>query len=295
MKQHISIGTWFGIDVRLHWSWPLFPVGVAAYSLTLLPWVEAVLLTLVLLSIYLCILVHEGAEALAAWRLGVGTRSVTLFPFWGVARLERNSERPWQEKGIAATGLIILAALSSVVVLWLVLKTGRIALPAEPAEWAGEAFLVRLFWAILILTGVHLLPVLPFDGGRILRAWLAMRSSRLQATVVLAHVATIGAGVFLVVAILWLKSPLIAASAVLIFLAAQEELDTTRYFERIRRAPDNRRPATMVPIDQIVTPDSRPAEPNFSGFTWNADAGLWVEWRAGQPIAANALIGDSRP
>jgi Zn-dependent protease len=295
MKQHITIGTWFGVDVRLHWSWPVFPVAVAGYSLIVFPWIEAALFTVALLSIYFCVLIHEGAEAVAAWRLGIRTRSVTLYPFWGVDRLERLSERPWQEKRIAAIGLIVLALLAAAASVSLVVETGGIALPSEPAEWNSGAFLVRLFWAILVLTGIHLLPVLPFDGGRILRAWLAMRSSRSHATEIMARVATIGAGVLMVVAILLLKSPLLAATAVLIFLAAQEELDMTRYFERLRRVPDNRKPAAMVPIDQVVTPDSKPAEPNYSGFTWNAEAGLWIEWRAGQPIAANALIGDSRP
>ena len=51
----------------------------------------------------------------------------------------------------------------------------------------------------------------------------------------------------------------------------------------------------MVPMDQIVTPDCRPAEANFTGFTWNARARLWIEWRDGQPVSANALIGDGRP
>src|SRR4051812_39630637 len=112
MKQHITIGTWFGIDLRLHWSWPLLPVAVVAYSLITLPWIEAALVTLVLLSIYACVLIHEGAEALAAWKLGLGPRGITLYPFWGVARLGRISEHPRQEKPIAVTGPIVLAALA---------------------------------------------------------------------------------------------------------------------------------------------------------------------------------------
>jgi hypothetical protein len=48
-------------------------------------------------------------------------------------------------------------------------------------------------------------------------------------------------------------------------------------------------------MDQIVTADCRPAEPHFTGFTWNARARLWIEWRDGEPVSANALIGDGRP
>jgi hypothetical protein len=101
----------------------------------------------------------------------------------------------------------------------------------------------------------------------------------------------------LVAAVVWLKSPLVGVTAVLIYLGGQEELGTTRYFAALRQPPDDlpQAPAVLVPMDQIVTPDCRPDEPNFTGFTWNARARLWIEWRDGQPVGANALIGDGRP
>jgi hypothetical protein len=124
-----------------------------------------------------------------------------------------------------------------------------------------------------------------------------MRVSRLRATEVAAVLSTLGAGVLLAVAVAWLQSPLLALTALLVYLGAQEDLGTTRYFASLRQATDDyhQPPAALVPMDQIVTPDCRPDEPNFTGFTWNARARLWIEWRDGQPVGANALIGDGRP
>src|SRR5205814_10561472 len=132
-------------------------------------------------------------------------------------------------------------------------------------------FFVLFFWLFVLLPALQMLSLLPLDGGRIVRARIVFRSSRLRATEIMARATTIGAGVMIVTAVVWLKSPILAATAVFLFLGAQEELGTTRYFERLRRPPAKSRPSALAPIDQIVTSNCRPNEPNFSGFTWNAD------------------------
>ena len=298
MTRTVTIGTQFGSDLRLHWSWPLLPIGVAVYSLIVHSWPQAVFWVMLLLAAYLCVLAHEGVELLAARSFGLGTRDVTLYPFWGVARLTRLSERPWQENYIAATGPVFLALLATAFGGALSLGGWSTwAFPAGDVTPTAGAFLVHLYWANVLLTALHCLPVLPLDAGRIFRASLAMTVSRLRATEVAAALGTLGAAVLLIAAIIWLKSPLIGVTAVLLYLGAQEDLGTTRYFAAIRheRGEGGPAPAVMVPMDQIVTPDCRPAEPNFTGFTWNARARLWIEWRDGQPVSANALIGDGRP
>src|SRR6478672_12861211 len=113
MTRVLTIGTIFGSDLRLHWSWPLLPVAAAAYSLAVFAWPEAVFQVVLLLAAYICVLAHEGVQLLAARSFGLGTRDVTLYPFWGVARLTRLSERPWQENYIAAVGPVFLALVAT--------------------------------------------------------------------------------------------------------------------------------------------------------------------------------------
>ncbi len=295
MNRPFTIGTLFGSDLRLHWSWLVFPVGVAGYSLAVGTWQSAVFDLLLLLLVYFSVLLHEGVQFLAARHYGLGTRDVTLYAFWGVARPRRMSERPWQETCVAVTGPIVWAILAAAVGAGLSLAGSGISFPKQGFEPTTEVFFIRLFWAMVLLTLLHLLPLLPLDGGRILRAWLAMRMSRLRATEVTALISTLGAIGLVVIAVFWLRSPLLGTTAAFVFLAAQEELGTTRFFDRIRCSDSERDPSALVPLDQIVTPDCRPDEPGFTGFTWNADARLWIEWHEGQPVAANALIGDGRP
>jgi Zn-dependent protease len=298
MTRSMTIGTIFGSDLRLHWSWPLLPVAAAIYSFAVFTWPEALFQVALLLAAYLCVMGREGVQLLAARRFGLGTRDLTLYPFWGVARLTRLSDRPWQENYIAATGPVFLALLATALG-WGLTQTGRNvwAFPDRITEATVETFLVHLFWVNVLLTGFHCLPILPLDAGRIFRATLAMQVSRLRATEVAAALSTLVAAIILIAAIIWFHSPLMGVTAILLYLGAQEDLGTTRYFAAIRheRGEGGPAPAVMVPMDQIVTAECRPTEPNFNGFTWNARARLWIEWRDGQPVSANALIGDGRP
>jgi len=298
MTRALTLGTILGCDLRLHWSWPLLPVGAAAYSLAVLPWPQAMFQVLLLLAMYLCVAAREAVQLLAARSLGLGTRDVTLYPFWAVGRPTRLSERPWQENYIAATGPVFLALVATVLGGGLSLAGRSVwGFPQGVPEPTVGAFFVHLFWANVLLAALHCLPLLPLDGGRVFRASLAMTASRLQATEVAAALGTFGAAILLVAAILWFKSPLMGVTAILLYLGAQEDLGTTRYFAGIRheRGEGGPTPAVMVPMDQIVTADCRPSEVNFTGFTWNARARLWIEWRDGQAVCANALIGDGRP
>lgn len=293
----LTIGTFFGSELRLHWSWPLLPVAVAGYSLALLPSQEAGLWVLLLLAVYVCVLAHEVVQLLAARSFGLGTRDVTLYPFWGVARLTRLSERPWQENYIAATGPILLALIATALGGGLSVAEQNVAYPDDVHGFTFNTFFVHLFWANVLLAALHCLPILPLDAGRIFRASLAMTVSRLRATEVSAALSTLGSAILLIAAIIWLKSPLVGLTAILLYLGAQEDLGTARFFAAMRhnRGEGAPAPAVMVPMDQIVTAESRPSESNFTGFTWNSRARLWIEWRDGQPISANALIGDGRP
>jgi hypothetical protein len=198
---------------------------------------------------------------------------------------------------IAATGPVTFALIATAIGGGLALGGHGIGYPQDDVQVTAVAFLVHLFWANVLLAGLHCLPFLPLDAGRLFRAAAAMTTSRLRATEAAAALTTVGAAVLLAAGVVWLRSPLLGVTAFLLYLGAQEDLGTTRYFAAIRHTPDelSAEPKTLVPLDQVVTPDCRPDEPDFTGFTWNARARLWIEWRDGQPVSANALIGDGRP
>ncbi len=110
-----------------------------------------------------CLAVHEVAHAVVARRFGVRVKSITLFLFGGVAEIEGELPTPGSEFAVALAGPATSVAIGSV----LALAAGI----AERLAWTGAAGV--LFTLALVNLGVavfNLVPGLPLDGGRILRA-----------------------------------------------------------------------------------------------------------------------------
>ena len=122
------------------------------------------------------ILIHELAHAFVARRYGIGTRSIGLALFGGVAQLERDTESPTEEIRIAGAGPLASLALAIV--------AGGVLYAASVAGAPGLA-LAALGWlaAVNAILGVtNLIPALPLDGGRVLTGLLwRRRGDRLSA------------------------------------------------------------------------------------------------------------------
>ncbi|MGI9861584.1 M50 family metallopeptidase [Moorella naiadis] len=124
------------------------------------------------LMLFTAVACHEGCHALTAARLGWQVKSMELFPFGGVARLQRPAGwHPREEALIALAGpaaSLFLAAVATLVV----------NLAGTPPVW-----LLFFRQVNLILAFFNLWPGLPLDGGRIYRAWRARRAGQARATV----------------------------------------------------------------------------------------------------------------
>ncbi|MAI78031.1 MAG: hypothetical protein CL917_03755 [Deltaproteobacteria bacterium] len=175
-------GEYFGIELRLHWT---FLALGAWIGLSILSETGSLLLTthslVTLASIFGCVALHEYGHALAARHYGIGTLEITLLPIGGVARLERMPEDPKQELWIAlagpATNFVLAAGLG---VLYL-LTGGSISNLIQLSIFDGSLLSVLL--QVNIVMGLfNLLPALPMDGGRVLRAGLSLRMPALKAT-----------------------------------------------------------------------------------------------------------------
>lgn len=138
-----------GMVLRIH---PLFLCLLVLAASVGLVWETVV--------VFVVVLLHEWAHAITATALGYRVREITLFPFGGVAVIERESPSwsPRDEVWIAAAGplcngLLVLAAL--------VLYSAHL--------WS-EGFSTFFVRANLTMALFNLLPALPLDGGRIWRA-----------------------------------------------------------------------------------------------------------------------------
>jgi Zn-dependent protease len=269
----------FGIDVYVHWTFLLL-VGAVLFS-NLSAGVDYAAYSVILLgAVFGCVVLHELGHALAARKFGIATRDITLYPIGGVARLERMSERPWEEFWIAVAGPAVNVAIATGLALLLALTGPGLALTtAAPTLLMRGNMFFDLLAVNIMLVIFNMLPAFPMDGGRVFRALLVPRLGRLRATEVAAAVGTAFCIVFAVCGLF--GTPMLLFIGLFMYLAGRQELAAVRYSERLRHAE----PIDVLPGDHGIA-DVLPAheEGAFSGFTWDKGAQMWVLWRNGKPI-----------
>jgi Zn-dependent protease len=126
-----------------------------------------------ILSIFGCVVLHEYGHSLTARRYGIRTRSITLLPIGGIASLEKMPDDPRQEINVAIAGPAVNFVIA--LILYMYLGFRDVQGIAEEAGLTVDSFLYRLMIVNLFIGGFNLLPAFPMDGGRVLRAALAMR------------------------------------------------------------------------------------------------------------------------
>lgn len=222
MRWSWRLGRLLGIDVYVHFTfllllgWVLLIHFFLRYS-----WEDALEEMLFVLVVFGIVLLHELGHALAARRYGIPTRDITLLPIGGVARLERIPDDPRQELVVALAGPTVNVVLAAGLYLGLALSA-----PGPPALLGDFAAVSdppaeRLFRVNVWLALFNLLPAFPMDGGRVLRALLAMRFDYLRAT---QCAAAVGQGMALLLGFLGLfGNPLLIFIAFFIWIGAAQE------------------------------------------------------------------------
>ena len=214
-----------GIALRLHFSLILMLVYISVTRRGLFPFV---------LGLLTCILLHELGHALTARKLGYPLRRITLYPIGGIAALEENP-RPRHEFWIAIAGPAVNVAITAELALAFRL-TGRSfmqrleSIQHQPGSFlSGGDTLALLAFANISLVCFNLIPAFPMDGGRVLRALLALRFGELRATLVAARVGQVLAVCGGAYGVLSQNFTLILIALFVYFGAAQElQGETTR-------------------------------------------------------------------
>jgi Zn-dependent protease/CBS domain-containing protein len=190
MPGSVRVGRLFGIPIFVHVSW-LVVFGLVTWTLATayFPerypglsargyWLRGVVAALLF---FVSILLHELGHAVMALRHGIGMRSITLFIFGGVARLDHDPDDGATEFKVALAGPLVSLALGVAFYL------------ASLAPWAGAAAhsVARYLCFINVAVAVfNLLPAFPLDGGRLLRGILWRFAGKGRATRVAALAGT---------------------------------------------------------------------------------------------------------
>lgn len=251
-----QVASALGIPIRIHVTFVLLLAYIGVVSVT--HGESPVASVVFLLLVFACVALHELGHAAMAQRFGVRTREIVLYPIGGVARLE-NIPGGWAELMIALAGptvnLVIALALALLLALAAPLVPGPGRLPPGPPGLA---------WKLLVANGMlfvfNLIPAFPMDGGRVLRAVLALNMPEERATDIAATVGQALAMLFAAVGIFGIPgtafgaNPLLLFIALFVFLGAGQEAAFHR--QRAMVLGRNAAEAMIVDFETLAPQDS---------------------------------------
>lgn len=243
MRWSLPLGRVFGIALRLHVTFLMLLawVGYEAFVEGGAPAAKWELLRVCL--IFLCIILHELGHSVVAQKLGVEVKSITLLPIGGVAALRSLPENPWHEIAITVAGPLVNAIIALVLfpVAGITSVAQFVAAMSHIPTDVGS-LLRALVGTNLLLVIFNSIPAFPMDGGRLLRAVLALMMSYRRATTIAAFVGQGMAVIFVLVGLRY-EMWLLVIIGVFIFMGAEGE-------ERMVRARSLLR---GLDVDEVMT------------------------------------------
>ena len=174
MNGDLTLGRLAGVQIRINWSWfVVFALIVWSLTATVFPSQNPDLSDGVYLAMgvaaallfFASVLLHELGHAWQARRDGIEIEGITLWLFGGVAQFKGGFPSSGAEFRTAIAGPLVSLGLGVGFVL--------LALARLPSAVDGVA--AWLGYINLSLLVFNLIPALPLDGGRVLRAALWRR------------------------------------------------------------------------------------------------------------------------
>lgn len=197
-----------GVPVLLSPSWWFGAALIALFYTPLvgriLPgtgvWESALIAAAFTLLLAASVLLHELGHCVVALRLGLPVRRVRLFLLGGISEIARTPTKPSHEGLVAAAGPAVSLVLAGV---------GALAWLGVHPDGALWLLVVQTCVANAAVAVFNLLPGLPLDGGRIMRAaFWAVTGQRHAGT----NAGVIGAGAVAIGLVVWSIAGLLANS-----------------------------------------------------------------------------------
>ncbi len=198
MDWAVRVGRIARINVKIHVTFVLI-LGLGAYQ-----WGRthgtrgAAFGVLLMLLLFVCVTLHELGHGLVARGFHLPADEIILYPFGGAARVDRDPPSAMHELLIAGAGPIVNVAIAAVLAVvtsarleWQAMS-GDALTRSDLREPSLNTLLVWLLSANIMMALFNMIPVLPMDGGRVLRALLGLRMRVDRATRIVA-----GAGIAL--------------------------------------------------------------------------------------------------
>jgi Zn-dependent protease len=201
------IATIGGIPIYIHWTFGFLIIWIVISALWSSggDWSYAGWRLLLVGGLLVSVILHELGHAFAAAAFQIPTRDITMYPFGGVASIEKLPEKPTQELVIALAGPLVNFLIIGVISAGLFI--GGLGWEGDMGYYFGlrrptvADYFFQLAYLNFFLAAFNLLPAFPMDGGRVLRAILAMRFPYEKATTIAATVGQVFAGLFVLLGI----------------------------------------------------------------------------------------------
>jgi len=170
-----------GVPVRLHFTFILLLIFLVVTDLGSRQ--SSGNYAVFVVGLLVSVLLHESAHAFVASRFGVKTTEIVMFPIGGLSRMERPL-RPAEELWVSMAGPVMNLLIAAGLFGYLIYSHQSVSFISlsELAQPTDQNILPRLAFGNLLLALFNLLPAFPMDGGRALRALLAMVRTEDQAT-----------------------------------------------------------------------------------------------------------------
>jgi len=200
MKGSWYLGSVSNIKLFIHWTflillgWIVISYYQLHHSVN-----EALIGGGFIILLFICVILHELGHALTAKHFHIKTRSITLLPIGGLASMEKMPEKPIQEMWVAIAGPLVnfIIALGFYFYLHFRQELPSLSDLQNLQTLSGDTLILNLFFANIVLGIFNLIPAFPMDGGRVLRAILAMSSDKVKATTIAASIGKILAVIFI--------------------------------------------------------------------------------------------------
>jgi Zn-dependent protease/CBS domain-containing protein len=203
---------------------------------------------LLVVTIFVVIVVHELGHALVARHYGIATRDIMLLPVGGIASLERMPDKPSQELAVALVGPAINLVIAGG--LWIGITAFGGSTQLADVTTLGAAIATQLMWINVALAVFNLIPAFPMDGGRALRAVLAMRLGPERATDIAASLGRVFAVAIGILGLFY--NPLLILIAFVVWTGATQERALVHLKSAITGVPVS---AAMLRRVESVTAD----------------------------------------
>ncbi len=220
MNNSIKMGSIFGIEIGIHFSWFLvfalvtWSLAVGFFPFQFPGWPELtywIVSAISAILLFVAVLVHELSHSLVAKSEGMPVSSITLFIFGGVSNIKREPESPGKEFWMAFVGPLSSLIIGIVAgIAWLLIG---------PLNQQVQAVLMYLAVVNVLLAVFNLIPAFPLDGGRVLRSFIwGVSHDMTRATRMAARVGQGFAYLFIILGLLWAFTGNIISGLWLVFI-----------------------------------------------------------------------------